>query len=154
MLHCKFAALVQYPDFLNMVGIRRPPFQIFTLQFTVLILIFWPTSLFILWVSSLPFSTLLGLTLEEAVLINYLFILDTTLRNTGHTIKQNLRMGRSLVKLLGIVESVTKACSCCLTLIQSPWLRLLPASMQGKWACFVSHVKWKERGSHNFLQYM
>ena len=32
-----------------------------------------------------------------------------------------------------------------LALFASPWLRLVPASMQGKWACFVSQVRWKER---------
>ena len=31
-------------------------------------------------------------------------------------------------------------------LIASPQLRLVPASVQGKWACFVSQVRWKERG--------
>ena len=30
-------------------------------------------------------------------------------------------------------------------IIASPRLRLLPTSMQGKWACFVSQVRWKER---------
>ena len=30
-------------------------------------------------------------------------------------------------------------------IIASPRLRLVPASMQGKWACFVSQVWWKAR---------
>ena len=43
--------------------------------------------------------------------------------------------------------SFTVACPCCLALIASPRLCLVPKSMQDKWACFVSQVRWKE----NFL---
>ena len=50
-----------------------------------------------------------------------------------------------------------KACPCCIALIASPQLRLVPASMQGLQACLPSQVKREEeggRGSYTFLQFL
>ena len=44
-----------------------------------------------------------------------------------------------------ILRRSCNVCPHCLALIASPQLRLVPASMLGKWAFFVSQVRWKER---------